>query len=116
MLAKIRPVRVSRGGRCCARLTRRFYKACAITRFRNQFARGQKTIGSHLKVESDHGVLLKLRLKSTIPTSNDILSEQWVGLLSSLTLSSDKFKFGVGGCNHFQNSPCPAVSYFFDFE
>ena len=38
---------VARGGCCCARLTRRFFKACAITRFRNQFARGQKTIGSH---------------------------------------------------------------------
>ena len=49
MVTKIRPVRVTRGGWCCARLTRRFFKACAITRFRNQFARGQKTIGSHLK-------------------------------------------------------------------
>ena len=50
MVAKIRPVRVTRGGWCCARLTRRFFKACAITRFRNQFARGQKTIGSHRTV------------------------------------------------------------------
>ena len=48
MVAKIRPVRVTRGGWCCARLTRRFFKACAIARFQNQFARGQKTIGSHL--------------------------------------------------------------------
>ena len=48
MVAKVRPVRVTRGGWCCARLTRRFFKACAIARFRNQFARGQKTIGSHL--------------------------------------------------------------------
>ena len=48
--AKIRPVRVTRGGWCCARLTRRFFKACAIARFRNQFAHGQKTIGSHLKL------------------------------------------------------------------
>ena len=48
MVAKIRPVRVTRGGWCCAHLTRRSYKACAVARFRNQFARGQKTIGSHL--------------------------------------------------------------------
>ena len=48
MVAKIRPVRVTLGGWCCARLTRRFFKPCAIVRFRNQFARGQKTIGSHL--------------------------------------------------------------------
>ena len=48
MVAKIRPVRVTRGGWCCARLTHTFFKACAITWFRNQFARGQKTIGSHL--------------------------------------------------------------------
>ena len=27
----------------------------------------------------------KLRFKSTLPTSNDILSEYWIGLLSSLT-------------------------------
>ena len=48
MVAKIRPLRVTRGGWCCAWLTRRFFKACAIARFRNQFARGHKTIGSHL--------------------------------------------------------------------
>ena len=45
MVAKIRPVRVTRGGWCCARLTRRFFIACAIARFRNQFVGGQKTIG-----------------------------------------------------------------------
>ena len=50
MVAKTRPVRVTRGGWCYAWLTRRFFKACAIARFRNQFARGQKTIGSHLKL------------------------------------------------------------------
>ena len=49
MVAKIRPVRVTHSGWCCARFTRRFFKACAIARFRNQFARGQKTIGSHFK-------------------------------------------------------------------
>ena len=48
MVAKTRPVRVTRGGWCYAWLTRRFFKACAIARFRHQFARGQKTIGSHL--------------------------------------------------------------------
>ena len=48
MVAQTRPVRVTRGGWCYAWLTRRFFKACAIARFRNQFARGQKTIGSHL--------------------------------------------------------------------
>ena len=51
MVAKIGPVRVTRGGRCCARLTRRFFKACVIAQFRNQFARGQKTIGSQLKIK-----------------------------------------------------------------
>ena len=50
MVAKIRPLPVTLVGWCCARLTRRFLKACAIARFRNQFARGQKTIGSHLKL------------------------------------------------------------------
>ena len=50
VVAKTRPVRVTRGGWCYAWLTRRFFKACAIARFRNQFARGQKTIGSHLKL------------------------------------------------------------------
>ena len=49
MLTKIRPVRVTRGGWCCARLMRRFFKAWAIAWFRNQFARNQKTTGSHLK-------------------------------------------------------------------
>ena len=49
MVAKTRPLRVTRDGWCYARLTRRFFKACAIVRFRNQFARGQKIIGSHLK-------------------------------------------------------------------
>ena len=48
MVAKIRPVPVTRGGWCCAQLMHRFFKACAITRFRNQFARGQKTVRSHL--------------------------------------------------------------------
>lgn len=49
MVAKIRPVRVTRSGWCCARLMRRFFKAWAIAWFRNQFARSQKTTGSHLK-------------------------------------------------------------------
>ena len=49
MVAKTRPVRVTRGGWCNAWLTRRFFKACAIAPFRNQFAHGQKTVGSHLK-------------------------------------------------------------------
>ena len=48
MAAKIRPVQVTHGTRG-TQLTRRFFKACVIARFRNQFARGQKTIGSHLK-------------------------------------------------------------------
>ena len=47
MVAKIRPVRVTRGGWCCTRLTRRIFKACAITWFRNQFV----SVGSHLKSE-----------------------------------------------------------------
>ena len=32
-----------------------------------------------LKVESNQGVLPKLRFKSTPPTSNNILSEDWIG-------------------------------------
>ena len=46
MVAKVRPVRVTRVARD-SRVD--FFKACAIARFRNQIARGQKTIGSHLK-------------------------------------------------------------------
>ena len=41
---------------------------------------GYETTGNY------HGVLPKLKLKSTLLTSNDILSEHWFGLLSSLTL------------------------------
>ena len=37
-----------------------------------------------LKVESNQGVLSKLRFKSTPPTSNNALSEHWVGFLCSL--------------------------------
>ena len=37
-----------------------------------------------LKVESNQGVLPKLRFKSTPPTSNNALSEHWVGFLCSL--------------------------------
>ena len=36
-----------------ARRSCKFIKARAIARFRNQFARGQKTIGSHLKLNFD---------------------------------------------------------------
>ena len=51
MASKIRPVRVARGDADAARDLRvDFLKARAIARFRDQFARGQKTIGSHLKV------------------------------------------------------------------
>ena len=50
MAATIRPVRVNRGDVDAARDFRvDFVKARTITRFQNQFARGQKTIGSHLK-------------------------------------------------------------------
>ena len=37
-----------------------------------------------LKVVSNPRVLPKLRFKSAFPTSNDILSEHWIGLISSL--------------------------------
>ena len=43
-LLKVAPYRC----RCCARLTRRFFKARAIARFRNLFARVQKAIWTHL--------------------------------------------------------------------
>ena len=45
MAAKIRPVRITRGD---VDFHVDFFKARAIARFRNQFARSQKTIGSHL--------------------------------------------------------------------
>ena len=49
MAARIRPLRVTRGDVDVARDSRvDFFKARAIARFRNQFARGQKTIASHL--------------------------------------------------------------------
>ena len=54
MVAKIRPVRVTRFAR---ELRVDFFKACAIARFRNQFARGQKTIGSHLKFDEEQAIL-----------------------------------------------------------
>ena len=48
MAAKIRSVRVTRGDVYVARDFRiDFFKARAIARFRNQFARGQKTTGSY---------------------------------------------------------------------
>jgi len=50
MVAKIRPVRVTRGGWCSVWPTRRFFKDCAIAWFRNQFVWSQKIIGSHLNV------------------------------------------------------------------
>ena len=42
------------------------------------------TLTFSFKVASNHGVLPKLRFKSSLPTSNDVLSEHRVGLLSSL--------------------------------
>ena len=49
MAARIRPLRVTRGDVDVARDSRvDFFKARAIARFQNQFARGQKTIASHL--------------------------------------------------------------------
>ena len=57
-----------------------------------------------LKVESNHGVLPKLSYKSTPPTSNNILSEHWIGLLNSLE-STQKMRTarhcdsGKKGCN-----------------
>lgn len=36
-----------------AQLSRRFFKARALARSRNQFARSQKTIGSHFKLKSE---------------------------------------------------------------
>ena len=35
-------------------------------------------------------VLLKLRLKSTLPTSNDILSEHWIGTLILSSMESTR--------------------------
>ena len=53
MTAKIRPVRVTHGDVDAAHDLRiDFFKARAIARFRNQFACGKKTIGSHLKEPS----------------------------------------------------------------
>ena len=58
MVAKIRPVRVTRSDVDVPfSLPHRFFKARAIGQFRNQFAHCQKTIGSHLNLKSiiDHG-------------------------------------------------------------
>ena len=44
-----------------------------------------------LKIESNHGVLPKLSYESMgPPTSNNILSEHWIGLLNSLESTQKK--------------------------
>ena len=50
MAATIRPVRVNRDDVDAARDFRvHFFKARATAQFRNQFVRGEKTVGSNLK-------------------------------------------------------------------
>jgi len=54
-------------------------------------------------IESNHGVSLKLRFKSTPLTSNNILSEHWIGLLGSLqsTQKTGKKVMNSRICVHF---------------
>ena len=63
---------------------------CAVTHLPTH----SKTYINLLKAGSNHGVLPKLRFENTLPTSNDILSVHWFGLLSSLESIPNKTTAG----------------------